>query len=147
MTGWSARTIGVLVACAIAAPGASAEPMSARKRRRLDQADQFMIRHNLYPACHKLGRGLANALGGWLEIPLNMQRYYVPNDTGAGMFTGAAVGVVKGALRPTVGAYETATFLLPYPRGFRPILPPIDYFKLQGPIFGTAVTDDPAVKY
>ena len=74
------------LAWTIAAVPVRAEPTEGR-RRKIDQADRFMMRHNLYPACAKLGRGLANTFTGWLEIPLNMQRYYVPNDTGAGMFT------------------------------------------------------------
>ncbi len=98
-----------------------------------DPTDTFMLQHNLYPAAAKLGRGVANTLAGWMEVPLNMQKYYLPNDTGTSIFTGAAVGVFKGLIRTGVGVYETATFFLPYPEDFAPILPSLEYFRTYQP--------------
>ena len=94
-----------------------------------DPTDTFMLQHNLYPAAAKLGRGVANTLAGWMEVPLNMQKYYLPNDTGTSIFTGTAVGLFKGVIRTGVGVYETATFFLPYPEDFAPILPSLEYFR------------------
>jgi putative exosortase-associated protein (TIGR04073 family) len=98
-----------------------------------DPADAFMLQHNLYPACAKLGRGVTNTLMGWLEVPQNIQKYYLPNDAGTSVFTGAAVGLVKGTIRTGVGVYETVTFLIPYPEHYAPILPDLDYFRPYTP--------------
>ena len=94
-----------------------------------DRVDEVMGRYNLHPAFNKLGRGLANALGGWMEIPLNIGQRMSSGDTGGSFFTGAAYGVFKGAVRTSVGVYETATFFLPYPEDFAPILPTLEYYK------------------
>ena len=94
-----------------------------------DKTDEVLLRYNLYPALEKFGRGVGNALGGWLEFPLNIHKRYTKADTGASLFTGAAVGLVKGVIRTGVGVYETVTFFLPYPEEFAPILPTLEYFK------------------
>ena len=94
-----------------------------------DRVDEMLGRYNLQPAFEKLGRGVSNTLFGWLEIPLNIDRRYAANDTVGSGVTGAAVGVVKGLVRTVVGAYETVTFLLPYPENFAPILPTLPYFQ------------------
>jgi len=96
---------------------------------RQDRVDEMMGRYNLYPAFEKLGRGLSNALMGWLELPLGVHRHYTKADTGPSFLTGAAHGVVKGFVRTGVGLYETVTFFLPYPENFAPILPTLPYFR------------------
>ncbi len=94
-----------------------------------DRVDDLMGRYNLHPAFEKLGRGVANTLCGWLELPLNIQKRYSANDTGGSFFTGAAHGLFKGIVRTGVGVYETVTFFLPYPENFAPILPTLEYFQ------------------
>ena len=94
-----------------------------------DQVDQIMGRYNLHPAFAKLGRGASNALGGWLEIPLNVQKYHSSQDSAGSWFTGLAYGCFKALVRTGVGVYETVTFFLPYPKHFAPILPTLEYFK------------------
>ena len=94
-----------------------------------DRVDEVMGRYNLHPAFAKLGRGLSNALGGWLELPLNIHKRYAANDTGASLFTGMAYGLFKGLVRTGVGVYETATCFLPYPENYAPILPTLEYFQ------------------
>ena len=94
-----------------------------------DQVDQIMGRYNLHPAFAKLGRGVSNALGGWLEIPLNVQKYHSSQDSAGSWFTGLAYGCFKGLVRTGVGVYETVTFFLPYPENFAPILPTLEYFR------------------
>ena len=96
-----------------------------------DQVDVVMGRYNLHPAFAKLGRGVANALGGWLELPINLQHRYSAHDTAGSLLTGAAYGIVKGVVRTGVGIYETVTFFLPYPENFAPILPTLEYFQLD----------------
>ena len=94
-----------------------------------DRVDEFMVKHNLHPAFEKLGRGVSNALGGCLEIPLNIHQRYAQSDTSGSMLTGLAHGLFKGVVRTGVGLYETVTFFLPYPEDYRPILPTLAYFQ------------------
>ena len=94
-----------------------------------DRVDEALGRYNLHPAFEKLGRGLSNTFGGWLEIPLNIHHRYAKSDTGASLATGLCYGLVKGIVRTAVGAYETVTFFLPYPENFAPILPTLEYFQ------------------
>ena len=94
-----------------------------------DRVDELMTRHNLQPAFEKLGRGVSNALFGWLEAPLNVDKRYTTIDTMGSGLTGAAIGIFKGAVRMGVGVYETVTFFLPYPEHFEPILPTLEYFQ------------------
>ena len=117
----------VVVAVCVGASAAWAELPSTPPAQ--DRVDEVMGRYNLHPAFNKLGRGLANALGGWLEIPLNIGQRMSSSDTGGSFFTGAAYGFFKAAVRTGVGVYETATFFLPYPEDFAPILPTLEYYK------------------
>lgn len=76
----------------------------------------------------KLGRGLANMLTFPLEVPEQVSRV---NDSD-GPFAASTVGVLKGfgwAIgRMFIGAYETVTFMLPYPKDYRAILRDPEYF-------------------
>jgi putative exosortase-associated protein (TIGR04073 family) len=120
--------IAVVAACV----GASAAWAELPPPPAQDRVDEVMGRYNLHPAFNKLGRGVANALGGWLEIPLNIGQRMSSSDTGGSFFTGVAYGLFKGIVRTGVGVYETATFFLPYPEDFAPILPTLAYFQKQG---------------
>ena len=79
--------------------------------------------------CDKLGRGLSNALTGWVEIPYNIEQGIKrPNPVGygvAGLFKGVAVGVGRTA----IGIIETLTFWLPVPSGYAPIIPDPPYMS------------------
>ncbi|MBI4597996.1 MAG: exosortase system-associated protein, TIGR04073 family [Candidatus Omnitrophica bacterium] len=97
-----------------------------------DYVDRSLGKYGLHPAFEKFGRGVSNLLGGWLEIPLNIQSRYSNKDTAGSLATGLLYGTVYGVVRTGVGAYETVTFLLPYPEDFAPILPPIGYFNTEG---------------
>ena len=94
-----------------------------------DEVDRLLGRYRMPPAIDKLGRGLSNVAGGWLEIPLNIQQRYVEHNTAASLCTGILYGLIKGAARTGVGVYETVTFFLPYPEHFAPILPTLPYFQ------------------
>jgi putative exosortase-associated protein (TIGR04073 family) len=94
-----------------------------------DPVDEVMGRYNMHPAFVKLGRGISNVLGGWLEVPLNIGQRMSQSDTVGSFFTGAAYGLVKGTVRTGVGLYETLTFFLPYPEDFQPILPTLEYYN------------------
>jgi len=72
----------------------------------------------------KLGRGIANILSGFLEIPINI----VDAAESEGYIASVTYGVVKGVamtcLRTAVGVYETATFFVPLPWAYETILEP-----------------------
>lgn len=93
-----------------------------------DRVDAVMGRY-LHPPLAKFGRGVSNVLGGWLEVPVNIQQRYATTDTAGSLVTGAVYGLIKGLVRTGVGVYETATFFLPCPKHFAPILPTLAYFQ------------------
>ena len=76
----------------------------------------------------KLGRGICNMVTFPLEIPEQISR--VNNSDGP--FAACTVGVLKGlgwALsRACVGVYEAATFMLPFPKDYQPLLKDPEYF-------------------
>ena len=121
---WAVLMVAI-AACACAAPVWAEQPLAPSQ----DKVDAAIGRYNLHPAFNKLGRGLGNALGGWMEIPLNIGTRYSPSDIGSSFFTGLTYGLVKGVVRTAVGAYETVTFFLPYPEDFAPILPTLEYYN------------------
>lgn len=79
-------------------------------------------------ALKKLGRGVCNMVTFPLEVPEQIQR----TNNSDGPLAGATVGLLKGVGwaigRAFVGVYETATFLIPYPRNFKPVLNDPEYF-------------------
>lgn len=93
-----------------------------------DQTEVWLQRAHAYPAAEKLGRGLSNALGGWLEIPSTIEQRYARTDTFGSLLTGAVLGTLKGVVRTGVGVYEAVTFFLPIPPHFAPILPTLGSF-------------------
>lgn len=123
------RIIGVSVALCCAAPVLRGEDgaVAPAPSQEHDRLEQLLGRYGLYPAFGKLGRGLANILLGWLEIPVTIEKRYVEDDAAASLCAGAIEGLFKGVVRTGVGVYESVTFLLPYPEEFAPVLPTLDY--------------------
>lgn len=72
----------------------------------------------------KLGRGVANALTGWVEIPKNIYAVSREHNPFAGMTLGLAKGVGMTIVRTGAGFYEIATFPFPLPENYKPILEP-----------------------
>lgn len=73
----------------------------------------------------KLGRGLANGLGGVLEIPMTIQEVGVEKGPVAGITLGLVLGTADAIGRIMVGALEIITF--PFPlgtHGYEPLLLP-----------------------
>jgi putative exosortase-associated protein (TIGR04073 family) len=72
----------------------------------------------------KLGRGVANVLTGWVEIPKNV--YNTSREENA--FSGMTLGLVKGIgltiVRTGAGLFEAATFPFPVPENYKPVLEP-----------------------
>ncbi len=73
---------------------------------------------------HKLGRGVANVLTGWLEIPKQTAQEWRRTDP----FTGTILGVIKGCVwgiaRTFAGFYEIISFPFPVPSNYEPIMEP-----------------------
>jgi putative exosortase-associated protein (TIGR04073 family) len=72
----------------------------------------------------KLGRGVANTLTGWVELPKNIYTTSVEDNAWAGMTLGLAKGAGMSIVRTGAGLYEIATFPFPLPENYRPILEP-----------------------
>ena len=75
-------------------------------------------------AFSKLGRGVANTLTGWVELPKNV--YSTSREDNA--LTGMTLGLAKGAgmmlVRTGAGIFEIATFPFPVPEDYKPLLEP-----------------------
>jgi len=103
---------------------ALASPAEAQSSRRETTFDKCL---------HKLGRGIANVLTGWMEIPKEIAEAWRETDP----FTGLIVGSIKGTgyflVRFFAGFYEIFTFVMPFPEDYKPIIEP--EFVLP-PIFG-----------
>ena len=72
----------------------------------------------------KLGRGVANTLTGWVELPKNIYNTSVQDNAFAGLTLGLAKGAGMSLVRTGAGIYEIATFPFPLPQDYRPILEP-----------------------
>ena len=121
---------GVLLVGAVSGPTAWAQGTPSAVKEQEGVATSELGAHPPMPfekACVKLGRGIANTLGGWLEIPLNIYKQYQPTGRAEGFFAGTIIGLFKGVVRTVVGAYETVTFILPYPNNYGPVLPDLEY--------------------
>lgn len=72
----------------------------------------------------KFGRGVANVVSGWLEVP--KQIYRVGHEEGwiRGSTKGPFEGLGMFGARTIAGAYEILTFPLPIPPHYQPMLKP-----------------------
>jgi len=70
----------------------------------------------------KLGRGISNATLGFLELPMNIQSVGKESGIGPAISYGLLKGAGRAILRTFLGIYETATFWIPIPDNFEPIL-------------------------
>ena len=75
-------------------------------------------------ALRKLGRGVANLA----TCPLELVRMTTLVGRRDGNLAALSVGLIQGtwrtALRGLAGAYEVTTFVIPLPRGFKPVMTP-----------------------
>lgn len=72
----------------------------------------------------KLGRGAANTITGFLEVPANIVDVVEEEGPIAAITYGIARGCAMAVLRTAVGVYELVTFALPFPENYEPILEP-----------------------
>ena len=73
----------------------------------------------------KLGRGLTNALLGWVEIPKQSVKRAIDTDSSYGYVSGLLIGTGFFVLRELAGVYEVVTFPVPVPAHYRPVMDPI----------------------
>ena len=109
-TFWAALAI-VTAAIFLAAPSASADELY----RDSAEVNSMMT---------KLGRGCANVLTGWLEIPKQIGRSIKKTDPVTGTIVGTVQGVGWGFARTVTGFFEVATFPFPIPEDYEPLLEP-----------------------
>ncbi len=75
-------------------------------------------------AVTKLFRGIANAATGWMEIPKQMLLVGDTQGVGPALTWGFLKGIGYAVARSVVGGYEIATFPIPVPEDYRPIMQP-----------------------
>ncbi|MBF0217500.1 MAG: exosortase system-associated protein, TIGR04073 family [Candidatus Omnitrophica bacterium] len=76
----------------------------------------------------KLSRGFANVATSPWEMVDGWKDKTKESGFIAGVIWGTASGVVNTCKRAAVGAYEVATFPLPYPVGYKPIIDDPEFF-------------------
>lgn len=79
-------------------------------------------------AMEKLGRGTANVATCAFELPQSMGETCEEKGPFAGFTWGVFDGIVNVVKRAAVGAYEIATFALPIPRNYEPIVKDPEFF-------------------
>ena len=75
-------------------------------------------------AFSKLGRGVANTLTGWVELPKNVYDTSVEDNALTGMTLGLAKGAGMMLVRTGAGIFEIATFPFALPENYEPLLEP-----------------------
>lgn len=80
----------------------------------------------------KLGRGVLNAVTGWVEVP--KQTVIGGREDGVlGGFGGFFRGLALGVARTLAGGFEIATFWAPVPEQFEPVMQPATVFGNGSP--------------
>ncbi|MFC1698616.1 exosortase system-associated protein, TIGR04073 family [Candidatus Omnitrophota bacterium] len=77
----------------------------------------------------KLGRGLANAVTGVVEIPKKVILISKNDNPLLGLTWGWIKGAAVGLLRTAAGVYETVTFPIPAPADYEPMISPEFVFE------------------
>lgn len=67
---------------------------------------------------HKLGRGVSNILTWWVELPKNFSLGMQEDNPLLGIGGGLLKGSGLALTRLAVGAYETLSFLVPFPKDY-----------------------------
>lgn len=85
----------------------------------------------------KFARGVANTFTGWVEMPKQVYLKTVGGPLILGTVQGVVEGVGMSFVRTTAGLYEMATFPIPVPWYYEPLLEPA-YVWQQDPASGSA---------
>ena len=72
----------------------------------------------------KLSRGLVNTTFGWLEVFAEVFRESERSSEIGGWVVAPFKGIAKAIGRTVVGIYEVATFIIPLPSRYRPLIEP-----------------------
>ncbi len=72
----------------------------------------------------KLGRGVANIVTGWVEIPKNVYDTTQDENIFMGLTIGLAKGLGMSVIRTGAGIYDAVTFPFPIPQDYEPLLEP-----------------------
>lgn len=72
----------------------------------------------------KLGRGVANTATGWIELPKEIMLETERSGDIGGLIVAPFKGIAKAIGRTLVGIYDVATFLIPLPRYYEPLIEP-----------------------
>lgn len=72
----------------------------------------------------KLGRGIGNLAFGWIEIFKGIQDVGKEHDPVAAVTWGPIYGIGNAVGRTAAGVYEIATFPIPAPAHFEPLVEP-----------------------
>jgi putative exosortase-associated protein (TIGR04073 family) len=72
----------------------------------------------------KLFRGMVNAATGWMEVPKQMSLTWQESGPAVGASWGLIKGISYAIARSVAGGYEVATFLLPIPEDYKPLMQP-----------------------
>jgi len=91
-------------------------------------------------ALKKLGRGIANVFTFPFEVFKGIQDANVEHGYWAACSWGLVQGVAKGVVRALVGTYEIATFPIPLPRDYAPILTDPEFFG-ESSFYGGSSTE------
>ena len=80
----------------------------------------------------KLGRGAANIATSPLEVYFTVVDENKDNGPAAALTWGALKGLYRAVARAVVGVYEVATFPLPHPENYDPIIVDPEYLLEDG---------------
>jgi putative exosortase-associated protein (TIGR04073 family) len=105
----NAKLLGLLLAALFVAPLVRAS------------TDQPPSGHN---PLRKLGRGFANVLFGFIEMPNQYTKAVSEHGGAAGITYGVPKGFARWFMREAVGVYEIVTFPVPFPKGYKPVMKP-----------------------
>jgi putative exosortase-associated protein (TIGR04073 family) len=83
----------------------------------------------------KLMRGVGNLFLGFIELPRNIFNTTQEENILAGLTLGTFKGIGYTAVRMGAGAYDTLTFFVPLPEGYRPLIEPEYPWQEPGPEF------------
>jgi putative exosortase-associated protein (TIGR04073 family) len=112
---WAGTVVLMAVALAMSVPAAAFYDVTPMDRSREDYGAG---------ATRKLGRGVANAGLGWMELFKGVQDVGEENGFWAGATWGPIYGTLNAVRRTAVGVYETATFPIASHGHFEPVLEP-----------------------
>ena len=82
-------------------------------------------------AFEKLQRGALNLADAVVEIPGTMMRKSKKDGVAMGMTAGMVEGILNTVKRAFAGAWEVATFPIPLPEHYAPILPDPEFLSTE----------------